>query len=111
MRFEDLLVRLHDGETFEKISNEFCKANNLDCFVACDNNEVYEDDDLYEFLGLLGAEIEDFALGFALIKTSNDSYYEVPYKNIENRYDKTLSDETVLFFDTNRIYNVSHEHN
>lgn len=99
MNFIDLLNRLKDGETIEQITNG--------TMVECVGNEVYEDDDLYNFMCSIGAEIEDFGVGYAVISTSDGNYYEVPYECKENRFDSDLPDETVLFFDYERIYDVT----
>ena len=107
MTFKDLLEKLNNGKTFEECVVEFVNANNLELPVECCDNEAYEDDDLYEFLYLLGADFEDLSLGYALIKTSDGSCYQVPYEMRENRFGEDLSDETILFFDVNRILDVT----
>lgn len=100
MNFQEILMRLEKGETFEQILNG-------EIMVECNNNEVYEDDDLYEFLQHIGAEIKNFTDDYAVIKTNDKKYYSVPYANRENRFGKDLPEETILFFDSKRIKNIT----
>lgn len=62
---------------------------------------------MYEFLEELGAELIEYNDGYALIKTDKGKYYEVPYENFENRFGNDLPNETILFFDADRIYDVT----
>ena len=71
MNFEELIKRLSNGETMEQIT----KGSNVECV----GNEVYEDNDLHEFLNSIGAEIEEFGTGFAVLNTDNNKIYELPY--------------------------------
>lgn len=108
MNFENLLDELRNGKTFEEIATMFYKEKyNECCMVECIKNEVYEDEDLYDFMTSIGAEIEDFGVGYAVISTSDERYYEVPYEVMENRFGNDLPDETILFFETNRIYDIT----
>ena len=102
--FEELLNKLNK-KSFQDIMKEYNEED-----VECIENEVYEDDDLYNFMCSIGAEIEDFGVGFALISTNNGNYYEVPYECKENRFGDDLPDETILYFDIDRIYDVTSEH-
>lgn len=102
MTFEILLTELEKGKTFEDIMKE--QGEEL---VECVRNEVYEDDDLYNFMVSIGAEIEDFGVDYAVISTNNGKYYEVPYECRENRFGDDLPDETILIFDYMRIYDVT----
>ena len=105
--FENLIDQLHK-QTFEDIIEEYKKGREEDSvLVECIENQVYDDEDLYEFLEELGAEVIDYNCGYALIKTNNDKYYEIPYKNFENRFGSDLPNETILFFDADRIYDVT----
>lgn len=98
--FNDLLEGLHNGKTFEEI----CSNENVERV----GNIVYEDNDLYDYLATIGVGIEDFGVGFAILNDiTNEKYYEVPYEVRENRFRNDLPDETVLFFDWNRIYDVT----
>lgn len=107
MTFKLLLDELRNGKTFEEIAVKYYKDNyNESCMVECIGNEVYEDEDLYDFMFSIGAEIEDFGVGFATISTADGKAYEVPYEEIENRFGDDLPDETILFFEENRIYEV-----
>ena len=99
MSFEELLAELKNGKNMEQLTEGFD--------VECIENEVYEDEDLYTFLAFIGAEIEDFGVGYAEISTSSGKVYEVPYENRQNRFDDDLPDETILFFDHERIYDVT----
>lgn len=102
MTFENLLEELNKGKTFHDVCNE--QNNNM---VERFENTVYYDDDLNEFLKQLGAEIEDFGVGYAIINTVDGKVYEVPYEERENRFDITVGNEIVLFFDEKRIYDVT----
>lgn len=99
MNFKEFLEKLNNGETVEQIT----KGNNVECI----GNAVYEDDDLYDFMCEIGAEIEVFNVGYAVISTNDGKYYEVPYENRENRFGEDLPDETILFFEVDRIYDVT----
>lgn len=108
MTFDDLLNELRDGRYFEDIAIDYYNEHyNECCMVECIGNIVYEDEDLYDFMVSIGAEIDNFCLGFALISTSNGKYYEIPYEEKPNRFGDDLPDETVLLFDINRIYDVT----
>ena len=100
--FEDLLDKLEEKTMAQIVEGTM---------VECIENEVYEDDDLYEFLYSIGAEIEDFGAEFALISTSKGNYYEVPYEDRENRFGSDLPNETILHFDIGSIYDVTEDHN
>lgn len=103
MNFEELIKRLSNGETMEQIT----KGSNVECV----GNEVYEDNDLHEFLNSIGAEIEEFGTGFAVLNTDNNKIYELPYTNRVNRFGYDLPEETILFFDCKRIYDVTENRN
>lgn len=100
--FENLLNRLREGETMEEITDGK--------MVECIENMCYEDDDLYNFLYSIGAEIEDYGVGYVLISTTQSKYYELPYEVVKNRFDKDLPDETVLFFEYCNIYDVTNNY-
>lgn len=107
MNFENLLDQLKKT-TFEKIMEKYNKESRKeDIPVECIDNVVFEDDDLYEFLEEIGAEIYDYGVGYVIITTNEGKYYELPYAEIENRFDDELPNETVLFFDVNKIYDVT----
>lgn len=107
MNFENLLDQLKKT-TFEKIMKKYNnESSKEDIPVECIDNVVYEDDDLYEFLREIGAEIYDYGVGYVIITTNEGKYYELPYEERENRFDDELSNETVLFFDINKIYDVT----
>lgn len=102
MTFELLLNELRNGKTFENI----CEKQDYD-LVECVSNKAYYDTDLEEFLERIGARIEDFGVGYAVISTTNEKYYEVPYEEIENRFDSYLEDEIILTFESDKIYDVT----
>ena len=105
--FENLIDQLHK-QTFEDVIEEYKKGREEDSvLVKCIENQVYDDEDLYEFLEELGAELIEYNDGYALIKTDKGKYYEVPYEDFENRFGDDLPNETMLFFDINRIYDVT----
>ena len=99
MNFKEFLRRLENKETVEQITQ--------DKNVECIGNIVYEDDNFYDFLHSIDAEIEDIGVGYALIRTSDGEYYEVPYENKVNRFGDDLPDETILNFESNEIYDVT----
>lgn len=101
MTFELLLNELKN-KSFEQIVNE--QGYNL---VECNGNEVYYDTDFDEFLEGIGASVEDFGVGYAVISTTDNKFYEVPYNEIENRFYKELDDEIILTFEANKIYDVT----
>ena len=105
--FENLIDQLHK-QTFEDVIEEYKKGREEDSvLVECIENQVYDDEDLYEFLEELGAELIEYNDGYALIKTDKGKYYEVPYEDFENRFGDDLPNETILFFDADRIYDVT----
>lgn len=107
MTFENLLEQLRSN-TFEEIIEEYKKEREEDSvLVECIKEQVYDDVDLYEFLEEIGAKIIDYNDGYALIKTDKNKYYEVPYADFENRFGDDLPNETMLFFDINKIYDVT----
>lgn len=108
MNFEKLLNKLRNGDTFEDIAIKWYKDKYCEpCMVKCVENEVYEDEDLYDFLTSIGVDIEDFGVGYAVISTDQGKYYEIPYELRENRFGDDLPDETIIFFEINRIYDVT----
>lgn len=108
MKFNNLLNKLKNGKTFEQVVVRYYK-NKYDecCNVECIENEVYDDEDLYSFLGELGAEIENYIDGYAIIKTDKGMIYKVPCEDRENRFDDDLPNETILFFDVENIEEVN----
>ena len=103
MKFKDLLYKLQEGETFEQIASNYYKEKYNDfCNVECIKNEVYEDEDLYEFLNEVEAEIIDYDIEYVIIET-NDKTYKIPYKEKTNRFGDDLPNETILIFDINKI--------
>ena len=104
--FENLLEQLRSN-TFEEIIEEYKKGREDSVLVDCIKEQVYDDKNLYKFLEEIGAEIIDYNDGYALIKTDKNKYYEVPCADFENRFSDDLPDETVLFFELERIYDVT----
>lgn len=104
MRFEELLDDLR-GKTFEEVVKDI-----TDIPIEFSKNEVYVNNNLHRFLENLNAEIADYGASYALIVSNNEKYYELPYREIENRLNNNLPNETVLIFDINRIYDVTDEY-
>lgn len=102
MTFELLIKQINKGDTFEHIVNE--QDYNL---VECIENKVYYDTGLDSFMETIDACIEDFGVGYAIIRTTYGKVYEVPYKEIKNRFDSSLDDEIILLFEPNKIYDVT----
>lgn len=103
MTFNEFVAKLENGKkTFEEIYT----GMGFDA-VECIGNEVYDDQDSYDFLEMLGAEVSDYGAGYAVIETNDGKTYELPYEERENRFDPDLPDETVLFFEGNRIYGIT----
>ena len=102
MTFLNLIERLKEGKTFEKI----CKEQDKN-MVECTENAVFLDDDLEEFLEELGAEIIDTDVNYIVIDTKDGFKFEIPYKSIpnrfSNRFDKELPDEIILNFKPEEI--------
>lgn len=101
MTLSSLINELNSGKTFEQI----CKEQKAD-LVECSGNIVYEDMDLENYLESLGAEIDDFCVGYAIISTEEGKTYEVPYEDRPNRFGPDLPEETVLDFDPATVYEV-----
>ena len=99
--FENLI----DALETDTIDNIIQQNTWLD--VDVNGKEVYDNDRLTKFLDWLGAEITDYCGGYALIKTLNDNFYEVPYEERPNRFEAELPNELVLTFDKDRILDVS----
>lgn len=99
--FENLIDAL-ETDTIDNIIRQ-----NTNIAVDVNGKEVYDDDRLTKFLDWLGAEIMDYCGGYALIKTLNDNFYEVPYEERPNRFEADLPNELVLTFDKNRVLDVS----
>lgn len=104
MRFEELLDDLRE-KTFEEVVKDI-----TDIPVEFSKNEMYVNNNLHRFLENLNAEIADYGASYALIVSNNEKYYELPYREIENRLNNNLPNETVLIFDINRIYDVTDEY-
>lgn len=104
MRFEELLDDLRE-KTFEEVVKDI-----TDIPVEFSKNEVYVNNNLHRFLENLNAKIADYGASYALIVSNNEKYYELPYREIENRLNNNLPNETVLIFDINRIYDVTDEY-
>ena len=104
MTFNELLKRLKNNETFEEIVTEINGADNL---VECCGNEVCEDDNLYEFLDSIGVNIEEYFIGYVLLKTNKGNFYEVPHEYLQNRFDVNLPAESKIIFDVDKIFNAT----
>lgn len=105
MTFELLIEEIRNGKTFDDI----CKEQNND-MVERFENIVYYDDDLDIFLENIGASIENFGVGYAVISTVDGKVYEIPYEEKENRFDVNLGNEILLFFEANKIYDVTDDY-
>ena len=99
--FENLIDAL-ETDTIDNIIQQ-----NIHIAFDVHGKEVYDDDELTRFLDSIGAEITDYCGGYALIKTLNDNFYEVPYEERPNRFEADLPNELVLTFDKDRILDVS----
>ena len=104
MRFEELLDDLRE-KTFEEVVKDI-----TDILVEFSKNEVYVNNNLHRFLENLNAEIVDYGASYALIVSNNEKYYELPYREIENRFNNDLPNEIILIFDINRIYDVTDDY-
>ena len=105
MRFDKVLDGLSNGKSFEEI----CKEYNAYC-VECCGNEAFYDDDLVELLEEIGVKVEGLNDGYALVSTANGKLYDVPYREIENRFDNTLPCELILWFNIDKMIDVSNEY-
>lgn len=111
MEFETLLESLR-YQTFEDIIRKYNEEKgSAPVEVECIGNQVYGDIDLSDFLKSLGAEITDYNDGYALIETDKGKYYEVSYGDFKNRFGDDLPNETILYFDIERIYDVTNNYN
>lgn len=110
MKFTGLLKKL-EIKTFQEIIEEYneeVEKKNEEISVECIGNEVYEDEDLYDFLEKFNAEIKEYNIsrinnGHKIGKViifSEGINYKIPYEDRENRFGDDLPDETILFFDS-----------
>lgn len=88
-----MLNKLSNEKTFEDI----CRDKDAE-MVECIENMVYDDQDLYDFLESLGAEISYYGAGYAVIETKSGRTYAVPCEERENCFDADFPNETVLLF-------------
>lgn len=98
MKFNQLVKKLKSGKTFEEIYTE--KGGEM---VECIGNAVYDDQDLYDFLESIGAEIDDYQSDHVIIKTQTGETFKVPSINKPNRFDDDAPDETILLFNIDEI--------
>ena len=102
MTFLNLIKKIKEGKTFEKICKE--QGKNM---VECIENVVFLDDDLEEYLEELGAEIVDTNANYIMINTKDGFKFEIPYKSIPNRFanrfDEELPNEIILNFKPEEI--------
>lgn len=98
--FSNLLDELKDGKTFSELcSNEM---------VECAGNEAYYDDDLIEYMASMGVGIEAFNNNYVtLYNVLNQRYYKIPYQDVENRFDIECGNETIIFFEYDKIKEVN----
>lgn len=95
--FEDLL-KILNKMSFEKMTetNETYLKHNFS--VDCEDNEVYVDDDLYEFLKFL--KIKDIKNeGNHVLLFFKNHTYRIPCQDVTNRFNPELPFETILMFD------------
>lgn len=93
--------------TFEAIVTKFNELYNASILVECCRNEVYDGDDLRKFLKELGAEICEYKTECIIIATNNGMLFKIPSEKRKNRFGNDLPDETVLFFDPDKISDVT----
>lgn len=104
MSFNELLRKISEGTTFEKIAEQAGHTN-----VECCENKVFADSDLDDFLESIGATIDDFGCGYAVI-IAGDRIYELPYELIPNRFDPDLDEEIIIDFKSETTYDVTDDH-
>ena len=102
INFENLREKLNSGKTLEEILKNYPYH-----LVECDGNEVYYDADFEEFLEDICAKVDYFGVGYVVISTENANFYELPFEERENRFDRSLEDELVLCFEANKIDDIS----
>jgi len=107
LTFHDMVSKLKSGVTLEQI----CKDENF-IMVEVADNQVYYDDDFYEFMEYLGVtNIEDFTNGIVIFEVDNGKqYYKVPFEDRLNRFDEDLESETVLFFNPEGIFDLTEDY-
>ena len=86
MKFEEFLIKLRNGETFENIAK--------DTMVECMGNLAFEDCDLYEFLGNMGADIKSFDMAKEVLEKNA--------KKISNGRNKGILQEISALIDMDR---------
>ena len=115
MTFEKLWEMLLT-RTFEQVVRELNDEDDELMPVECIDNDVFEDDDLYMFLTGIGAEIHEYIEDVTndnkpddsiIIRTIDGIYYQLPYREIPNRFDDDLPNENIINFDPNEILDVS----
>lgn len=93
--------------TFEAIVTKFNELYNTSILVECCRNEVYDDDDLRKFLKELGVEICQYKTDCVIISTNNERLFKIQSEKRKNRFGDDLPDETVLFFDPDKISDIT----
>ena len=100
--FNDIVDKIQAGISFEEILNDI--EYNM---VECMDNSVYYDDDFEKFLDDYNIDC-DFGVGYMVINDyNNNKIYEVPYYEIENRFDDTLGDELIIEFCKDKFYDIT----
>lgn len=96
--FSDLMSKLDNKETFEKI----CINKNS---VYCKDNKVYLNNELRFFLKELGAEISYIGIDYVVIITENNLEYIFTCKRISNTLDK--SDDIIINFNSFKCFEIN----
>ena len=67
--------------------------------VECFENIAYYDDDFEEFLERFGAEIISFENDYAIVSTTEEKRYKLPYTEVKNRFDIEIGNEILMNFE------------
>lgn len=105
--FDDFAEAIMNGANAESyISDLATKMCDDFTNVECMNDLLFEDEDLYFFLEVLGAEIVQYEKGFVVIETKIGSEYKILTEDIPNRFGNELSNETVLYFNADCLKRI-----
>lgn len=87
------------GNTFENI--DFHEYESVTCDCECIGNNVYEDENLYEFMRELNVEVD--RKDSSIILSDGKTSATIECLDEPNRFDAELPDETIFFFDTIKL--------
>lgn len=97
---KDLYNYIISGGTFEEI--DFDEYEEVNCACECIDNDVYEDENLNEFMRELNAN-EISRTESQIILSDGVTTICVDYIDVPNRFDESYVDETIYNFNSIRL--------